>query len=402
VTLRKGLATLVALGLTLGLSLDASRVAGAQPSTSSPVVTRPVGLEPPLELPVGDAAFARAGSGLSVLLVEGSTGQHLVAQDAGRVRPIASTIKLVTALAVVEALPPRSLVDVGEEVVGVDGAQFGLRPGERWSVEDLLAALLLRSGNEVAIALAVAVSGSEDAFLERMDQVLRGLGIEDARPESSTGLRPGDALSAEQLAVVARAALSEPRIATIVGLRRATPLGLGRERDLDNRNLLVGTYEGATGLKTGFTEAAGYTLAASARRDGRELVAIVLGAGSEQERLAIAQRLLDHGFERTEPRTLGGALELRTGSGRVLLTTPSVVVTTPLGASLRLAWPSQPRGGDVIETVTVEMERRRVGAMPVVRVDARTPRTGTASLGQGVADGVYTALRSASLSGLLG
>jgi len=353
-----------------------------------------------LDLPVGDASIVRAGSGLSVLLVEGSTGQILIAQDADRIRPIASTIKLVTALAVVDALPRRTLVDIGDEVVGVDGAQFGLRPGEQWSVEDLLAALLLRSGNEVAIALAVAVAGSEEAFIDRMVAVLEDLGIEGIRPASSTGLRLGDALSAQQLAVVARASLAEPRIASIVGLRSAT--SSGRDADLGNRNLLIGSYDGANGIKTGFTEAAGYTLAASARRDGRELIAIVLGASTEQERVALATRLLDHGFQRTRRHRLGGEIELRTGSGRVLFTTPDLVVTTPLDATVRLAWPSQLRGGDLLDAVPAEVDRRTVGSIPVVRVDARRPSPGTASLGQGLADGAYTALRAASLTGLLG
>jgi len=384
--------TLVATMLLTAASLPAAA------QTTAPTQSRAATVE--LDLPVADASVARAGSSTSVLLVEGSTGQVLVAQDAERIRPIASTIKLVTALAVVAALPPRSLIDVGEEVIGIQGAQFGLRPGEQWSVEDLLAALLLRSGNEVAIALAVAVAGSEDAFLERMVSVLEGIGIEGVRPASATGLRLGDALTAHQLALVARAALAEPRIASIVGLRSAT--AAGRDADLDNRNLLIGSYEGATGLKTGFTDAAGYTLAASARRDDRELIAIVLGASSEQERLALATRLLDHGFERTRRQRLGGELELRTGSGRVLLTTPDVLVTTDRDASIRLAWPARLRGGDPLDAVVAEIDRRPVGSLPVVRVDARQPSLGTASLGQGLADGTYTALRAASLAGLLG
>lgn len=368
----------------------------AQSEAPTPAGAPSVGLD----VPVAEATFSRAGSEMSVLLVEAATGQVLVAQDAERVRPIASTIKLVTALVVVDALPPRSLIDVGEEVVGIEGAQFGLRPGEQWSVEDLLAALLLRSGNEVAIALAFAVAGDEDAFIDRMVAVLEGLGIDGVRPASSSGLRLGDALSAEQLAVVARAALAQPRIASIVALRSAT--ASGRDADLDNRNLLIGRYEGATGLKTGFTEAAGYTLAASARRDERELIAIVLGAASEEERLAVATRLLDHGFDRTRRHALGGELELRTGSGRVLLTTPDVVITIPRDAQARLVWPVALRGGDLVTLVPAEVDRRSIGAVPVVRVDARRPSGGTASLGQGMADGVYTSLRAASLSGLLG
>jgi serine-type D-Ala-D-Ala carboxypeptidase (penicillin-binding protein 5/6) len=387
------------LGASLALSVLLALVPMHAVDAQAPV--QAASLQPStLDLPVGDAGFARAGSGLSVLLVEAATGQHLTSQDAQRVRPIASTIKLVTALAVIDAIPPRSLIDVGDEVIGIDGAQFGLRPGEQWSVEDLLAALLLRSGNEVAVTLAVAVAGSERAFIDRMVAVLMRLGIEGVRPGSSTGLLADDAMSAEQLAVVARAALAEPRLASIVGLRSAT--ASGRDVDLANRNLLVGSYEGATGLKTGYTDAAGYTLAASARRDGRELIAIVLGAASEQERLAIAQRLLDHGFDRTEQRQVGGEIELRTGSGRVLLTTPLRSITTTRGASVELGWPTQLRGTDLIDAVTVLIDRRVVGSVAVVRVDARTPHAGTASLGQGLADGTYTALRAASLNGLLG
>jgi D-alanyl-D-alanine carboxypeptidase len=353
-----------------------------------------------LDLPIGDGRSVGAGPSVSVILVEGATGQVLVAQDAQRARPVASTIKLVTALAVTDAVPAGTLIDVGPEVIGVEGAQFGLRPGEQWSVEDLLAALLLRSGNEVALALAVATAGSEEAFVGRMVTVLERLGIDGVRPASSTGLRVGDALSAEQLAVVSRAALAEPRIASIVGLRRAT--SAGRDTDLGNRNLLIGSYEGANGLKTGFTEAAGHTLAASARRADRELIAIVLGASSEQERLELAARLLDHGFDRTVRQRLGGELELRTGSGRVLLTTPRISITTTPDASIRLAWPARLRGGDAIATVPVEIDRHLTGSIPVVRVDARRPTPGTAALGQGLADGTYTALRAASLAGLLG
>jgi serine-type D-Ala-D-Ala carboxypeptidase (penicillin-binding protein 5/6) len=353
-----------------------------------------------LEVPAADAASIGAREGLSLLLIEGLSGQVLLAQDARQVRPVASIIKLVTALAVVDALPPRSLIDVGDEVLDVDGARFGLRPGEQWSVEDLLAALLLRSGNEVAVALAVAVAGSESAFVDRMADVLVQLGIDGVRPASASGLALGDALSAEQLGTVSRAALAEPRIATIVGLRATT--AAGREADLTNRNLLIGRYDGANGIKTGFTEAAGYSLAASARRDGRELIAIVLGAASEQERLVLAERLLDHGFLRTELRTVGGELELRTGAGRVLLATPRANVTTPIGHDVTLAWPTLLRGADQSGQVAVMLDRRSIGALPVVRVDAQDRRTGDASLGQGLADGVYTSLRAASLAGLLG
>lgn len=343
--------------------------------------------------PSGVAGFG-FDAAIGVVLVEASTGQVLVARGEDVRRPVASAIKLVTALAVTEALQSGTAITVGEEVRGVEGSSYGLTPGEVRSVDDLLAGLLLRSGNDAAVALAVAVAGTEEAFVERMVMTLEALGIE-ARPGSSSGLDDDDALSAVELAIVARAALAEPRIRSIVGLPLVEVDGM----TIENRNLFLGDTEGATGLKTGFTSAAGFTLAASARRDGRELVAVVLGATDDLERRRVAARLLDHGFLATTPLRIDRSVSLRTTAGPVLFAADGPVVTVANGAAVDVGWPRTLRPEDEPVSVGLTVAGADAGSVPVVRRDGRRDHAVAPTLGRALADGAYAALRPTGLAG---
>lgn len=336
-------------------------------------------------------------SNLSVALVEVETGDLLAGRDVGTRRPIASTIKLLTALTVVDVLAPGSVVVVGPEAAAVGGSSYGLREGEQRSVEDLLAGLLLRSGNDAAVALAVAISGSEEAFTHAMSAVLEQLGI-DARPASASGLEEGDALSAAELATVARAALAEPRIRSLVGVPAAV---LPSGRTVENRNRFLDDLPGATGLKTGFTNAAGYTLAASAERDGRELVAIVLGAVDDEQRRAAAARMLEDGFTRTRRVELASTVELRQASGPVRYAATPLPSTVAVDAEVAFGWDRtfRPEGGP--DAVAVLVEGEAVTRRPVERHDGRAV-TGSVGLGAALVDGVYAALRTAALPGSAG
>jgi D-alanyl-D-alanine carboxypeptidase (penicillin-binding protein 5/6) len=347
--------------------------------------------------PALDAAALGIGAPVSAILVEADSGQVLVVGDEHVRRPIASAIKLVTALVVVESLAPGSAVTVGEEVRGLEGSSYGLVPGEVRSVEDLLAGLLLRSGNDAAATLAVAVAGSEAAFVERMADVLRRLGI-DARPGSSSGLDAADALTASELATVARAALSEPRIREVVA---APVLVLDDGVRVENRNLFLADTPGASGLKTGFTSAAGYTLAASARRDGRELVAVVLGARDDRERRDLAVRLLEHGFATTTPVALERSVTLRTGRGAVRLSTIPARITVGEGSEVTVDWPRGLRPDDAPREVGVLVDGASAGTVALSLLDARSEPEGApgTGLGAALADGVYAALRPVGLSG---
>jgi serine-type D-Ala-D-Ala carboxypeptidase (penicillin-binding protein 5/6) len=342
-----------------------------------------------------EASFAGAPGGTSLILLEGSTGQVIAARDAERRRPIASAIKLVTALAVVEALPAGSVVVVGQEAVGIEGSSYGLRVGDVRSVEDLLVGLLLRSGNDAAVVLAHAVSGGEEAFVLRMQDVLERLGI-DAKPSSSSGLTDGDVLSAAELGIVSRAALAEPRIRAIV----AAPVVEVDGSLVENRNLFVVQFEGATGLKTGFTSAAGYTLSASAQRGGRELVAIVLGAPDDATRRTVASRLLEFGFGETRLVPVERSVTLRTSRGPVRFSTEGTLVTLTVGQEPVPAWPIALRPDDPVSSVQVSIDGRVAGPANVVRRDARSEGV-VPALGPALADGVYSALRPFGIAGTL-
>lgn len=340
-----------------------------------------------------DASLIGAEGGVSAVLVEGSTGQVLAGRDADVRRPIASAIKLLTALVVVELLPPGTPVIVGDDVRGIEGSSYRLRPGEVRSVEDLLAGLLLRSGNDAAVALAVAASGSEQAFVDAMVERLGRLGI-DARPGSPSGLELDDALSARELAMVARAALAEPRIRSLVA---APVVAIDGSGTIENRNLFLSDIEGATGLKTGFTSAAGFTLAASAQRDGRELVAVVLGATDDRERRSIAARLIEHGFARTEVVRPARSLTLRTTAGPVRFATAGGPLTVRAGDSIEAVWPTTVRPDEVLTSVPLSSGGAPAGISDVERRDGRRPDL-PPSLGRALADGVYAALRPQGLA----
>ena len=332
------------------------------------------------------------------LLIDATTGQVLVARDASTPRPVASTIKLLTALSVLERVEADTVVTVGSEVVGVGGASVALSPGDRWTVRDLLRALLVRSGNDAAEALAVAAGGQRDTFVAAMATDAIALGLTEVVVDSPSGLEDTNRLSAHDLATLARVVLDDAVLGPIVGTRVTMLPGLG---EVESRNLLLGSYAGATGVKTGFTSAAGNCIVASARRDGRHLVAVVLGSGPDPSRFAVAARLLDVGFasfaEVTPEQSLdlavaGGSVRLVAGGGLTLLAPIEHPYVIDLGVPVR--------PGDAARTVAL-----RSGTTTIATLDVSTTsstqgaRTG---LGAGVTDGVYAALRAALADGLLG
>lgn len=383
---------LVALVVVLG-ALPVGAPGASGQSTAAPSTLSVVEDGATIALPATPARALGVPSPVSVVLVEASTGQILAAQDAETRRPIASAIKLLTALVVVDALPAGTTVTVGDEVRGIEGSSYGLRPGETRSVEDLLAGLLLRSGNDVAVALAIAVAGSEEAFVDRMADRLAVLGI-DARPGSASGLEETDALTATELAVVARAALAEPRIGDLVG---RTVVDLPGGVEVENRNAFLVDDPTATGLKTGFTNAAGFTLAASAEREGRPLIAVVLGAKDDQERRDVVRRLIEHGYASTTPTRVESSLGLRTTGGPVELRIDLGTLTVPVGAGLRVAWPEGIRPTDASVRVPLVVGDQDAGEVQAVRRDGRAEGPPVASLGRALADGAYAALRPGAI-----
>ena len=338
----------------------------------------------------------------AVLLLDTVTGQILVATNEDERRPVASTIKVLTALTVLERTDLDDEVTVGEEVVDVPGSGVGLEPGDTWTVEELVDALIARSGNEAAEALAVHVAGSRAAFLELMEQDAAALGVPGLELVSVSGLDDDNLLSADDLARISAAALVHPELGPVLAREVVTLPGQGA---LPTRNELLARYPDATGVKTGFTSAAGYSLIGSAEREQRELVVVVLGAGEDPARFELAARLLDLGFDAYEPRLLEAELRFAIAGGSVALEVAEHEVVVPAGESASLSLPitARPPEGDV--TVPIVVGDREVGRLPAVLDRSRAPEpveAGAATIGRAAVDGVYAALRARAAAGGLG
>jgi serine-type D-Ala-D-Ala carboxypeptidase (penicillin-binding protein 5/6) len=351
--------------------------------------------EPVIEQPPASWPQAPEVTSPVYLLVDATTGQVLSDRRADERRSVASTIKMLTALTAADRLELDQEVEIGEEVVGVPGASVELEPGERWTVGDLLTGILVRSGNDAAEAVAVAAAGDREGFLELMETTARDVGVDlDTPLVSVSGLEDDQQLSAGDLATLARVLLADPELRGIVGAEEvALP---DREPD-ENRNLLVGDYPGATGVKTGFTEAAGNSLVGSARRGEFELVVVVLGGGPDPERFVDAAALLDHGFDDFAPAELSATSTLLVAGGERRLEVGETPVVVPTGADAEIELPVPVRAPEDDDAVTasVVVDGAAVAAVEAaVTGPAPDPVEGAAALGRAIADGVYAALRA--------
>lgn len=229
----------------------------------------------------------------SCLLID-DTGRALFARRARAPLPNASTTKMATALVVVGAAGAGEVVSVSRRAADTAGGGLALEPGDTSSVEDLLHALLLSSSNDAAVALAEHVSGTEEAFVARMNEQMASLGAGATKFVTSHGLdAPGHVSTARDLAVIGAAVLDHPLLAEIVARPRTAITVSGRREELANRNPLVETYPGTVGIKTGFTAGAGNVLVAAARRNGRTLVAVSMRA---DDPAGDDRAMLDYGF----------------------------------------------------------------------------------------------------------
>jgi D-alanyl-D-alanine carboxypeptidase len=239
---------------------------------------------------------ARVDVGCRACLVVDDDGRVIFERNADARLANASTTKMVTALVALENLDPVDVVTVPRAVLAVGGGTLDLRPRERYVVEDLLLAMMLDSSNDAAITLAHAVSGSEEAFVGEMNSFVKEVNLDDTHFVTSHGLdEPGHYASARDLATIGDLVLANEVLAGIVARPTATIATPQGARRLDNRNLLLESYEGAIGVKTGYTLAAGYVLVAAARRHGRTLTAVVMGSSDS---FADAEALLNLGFRR--------------------------------------------------------------------------------------------------------
>ena len=237
----------------------------------------------------------------SAVLMEKETGTILFEQNSHDKLEPASVTKVMTLLLVMEAvdsgrLKLEDMVTVSAHAASMGGSQVFLKEGEQMTVNDMLKAVAVVSGNDAAVALAEHIAGSEPAFVERMNQRAAELGMADTNFVNCTGLpAAGHLTSAHDIALMSRElVLNHPNI------RNYTTIWMDSIRDgafqLANTNKLVRFYEGATGLKTGSTDSALYCLSATAERDGMELIATVMKGQTSDQRFESAKAMLNFGF----------------------------------------------------------------------------------------------------------
>ena len=248
-------------------------------------------------------------SAKAAVLLERDTGKVLYAFNENAALPMASTTKVMTALLALEKGKLDDVITVGKNAFGVPGTSIYLNEGEKITLRDLLYGLMLASGNDAAVAIAEYIGGSVDQFCAMMTARARELGCKTTTFVNPNGLPvAGHQTTAYELALIAREAMRHDEFRAIVSTQRASIPWEGRtyDRILNNKNRLLSEYEGATGIKTGYTKAAGRCLVFGAKRDGMEVIGVVLNCGDWFEE---AKRIMDFGFERYERFTAYGAGE---------------------------------------------------------------------------------------------
>ena len=353
-------------------------------------------------LAVGSAPSVRAAS-LAIaappaVLMEAATGTVLYEKDAHTPLPPASVTKIMTLLLVMEALDAGRIgwddtVTASEAAAAKGGSQVYLEAGEQMSLQEMLKSVVVVSANDCATALAEHVAGSEAAFVELMNRRAQELGMENTHFVNCTGLDDEpDAethlTTAYDIALMSRALLKHDEI------RDYTTIWMDSVRNgefgLANTNKLVRFYQGTTGLKTGYTSAAGHCLSASAERDGVEFIAVVLHCATSGERFQAAKQLLDYGFAnytlaQPDPETEIPPVPVVLGTVEAIVPVPDnddpvlIEKGQAAGITTRVEVADQVRApveaGQRLGTLTLQSDGAPLAAIPLVAPEAVPRRT---------------------------
>ncbi len=256
-------------------------------------------------LPIAAGAVDLQVGGKSALLMDATTGTILYESNAHAPLAPASVTKVMTMLLIMEAIDGGKIawddiVTASEAAAAKGGSQIYLKVGERMTVSDMVKSIAVSSANDCACAMAEHIAGSEAAFVSLMNRRAQELGMEHTHFVNCTGLDDAPDAAEHLTCAYDIALMSRELLVKHPDIKQYTTIWMDTVRDgsfgLSNTNKLVRFYSGATGLKTGFTAKAGYCLSASACRDGMELIAVVMGADSSNERFAACRSMLDYGF----------------------------------------------------------------------------------------------------------
>ena len=253
-------------------------------------------------VPVSAAEFSGNLECQSAVLMEAATGQVLYEKNADAALPPASVTKIMTLLLVMEAVDTKKInltdmVPVSEYAASMGGSQVYLQPGEELSVEEMIKCVVISSANDCAVALAEFLCGSEEAFVAQMNQRAKELGMNNTNFENTNGLddtATNHVISAMDIAIMSRELLKHELILHYSSIWMDSIRN--GQFGLTNTNRLIRFYSGANGLKTGSTSKAKFCISATAKRDGMQLIAVIMAAPTRDIRNNEAKQLLDFGF----------------------------------------------------------------------------------------------------------
>lgn len=312
-------------------------------------------LTPGIHPKTGSVSVADASGGSGYAVIEVSSGRLLNGSNENLRLPMASTTKAMTALVVLENASLSDIVEIPPAAVGIEGSSVYLKKGERFTVEELLYALMLRSGNDAAVALAVHTSGSVEEFVRKMNERAALMGLKDTKFVNPHGLHDENHYTtAYELALIAAEGLKNPHFKRIVSTKNIVIDGEGHEkRYFANKNKILYNYEGATGVKTGFTRDSGRCLIASAERNGMEVVAVAL---NYYDYFELTARLMDEAFGNFEMKEV---VSHDTVYKRVPVTGNRKIKEAELRAEFSRKYPLKKDGSEMVETVVEAVDSIR-------------------------------------------
>jgi len=343
-------------------------------------------------LPLSAGAAELTVAGKSATLMDASTGTVLYESNPHERLAPASVTKVMTMLLIMEAVDSgkiamTDMVTASEAAAAKGGSQVYLKVGETMSVSEMLKCIAVSSANDCACAMAEHIAGSEEAFVGLMNEKARELGMEDTHFVNCTGLDDGENADQHKTSAHDIALMSRELLQHHPGIKKYTTIWMDTIRNgtfgLSNTNKLVRFYQGATGLKTGFTSGAGYCLSATAMREGMELIAVVMGAETSNARNAACKQLLDYGFanfaliapELTEaaavPVTLGKApsVAVQLGNSAALLIDKGQKNAVATSIRLEESVTAPVSQGQRLGTLTVRVGEQILSEVPLVAAE---------------------------------
>ena len=285
-------------------------------------------------LPTGVNAASTQVKAKSAVLMDVETGTVLYDQNAHERLAPASVTKVMTMLLIMEAIDDgriklTDMVTASEAAAAKGGSQVYLKVGEQMSVEDMLKSIAVSSANDCACAMAEHLCGSESAFVEKMNVRAAELGMQDTHFVNCTGLDDDPEAENHKTSAYDIALMSRELMKNHPDIKKYTTIWMDTVRNgafgLSNTNKMVRFYNGCTGLKTGFTSKAGYCLSSTASREGMELIAVVMGAETSQDRFVACKQLLDYGFANfalIRPEMSEYTVPVRLGTGESIVAVP--------------------------------------------------------------------------------